>query len=133
MGAASVSMAKDGIIYKQILIDDVEIAASSGTTSNAVNLQHAKPDGYVAIQYVIEGSGTAKIEWLGSIDLTTYLEPSDASDIVTGITATSGPQNDGNDIEQIDFAGMIVPSMKITVTETGGVSGVTVSVWICYQ
>lgn len=62
--------------------------------------------------------GTCKFEYGLTNNYTTYLEPSTAVDIASGITNASGPGSNGADI--VSFTPLPATSMKIKVTETGG-------------
>lgn len=116
---------------KVISISTGAITASSSYTSAAIDLAELvgansraiRPDGFFGLQYTITGNGTAKIEYLLSNDGTTYVEPSAATDIATGLTKTSGPGSDGKDY--VAFSPEVSRYLKIKVTETGGANSVT--------
>ena len=88
----------------QLVVDNKTIAASGKYTSLPVTESRAE-SGVFGIQYRLQGSGTAKFEYLmasGLKGLTNRLnaaldppvifqEPSGASDIASGITVASGP------------------------------------------
>ena len=107
------------------------ISASESSTSAAVDLGAIKPNGYFSLQVTLSGSGTGKGEYLLSNDGITYLEPSSASDIFTGLTATGGPGSDGADI--YSFSPEIARYLKIKITETGGSSSITVTTTLAVQ
>ena len=111
------------------VVDAQTIAASGSYTSAAISL--AVDVGVYSLQYEVSGSGTAKFEYNITNDYTTYLEPSTAVDIATGITATSGPGSDGKDI--VSFSPLPAASIKIVVTETGATNTTTVSAWLATQ
>lgn len=112
------------------IFNSVTIPASGTSTSPILPLQGsiAGIGGYFTVYYEISGSGTAKIEYLGSLDGETFIEPTGASDVGSSLTATSGPGTDGKDI--LSFAPIATPYYKIKVTETGGSSTVTISMWM---
>ena len=102
----------------------VSVAASDSSTSAAIDLEQWRPTGYFTVYWVLTGTGTAKFEYLVSLDGTNYVEPSGASDIASGKTA-------GSDI--VSFTPVVAPYMKIKVTETGGANAVTATVYLCVQ
>jgi hypothetical protein len=111
------------------LHDEQEIAAGGSSTSRWVDIRSL--DGYFSIQITLTGDGTGKLEYLLSNDGINYLEPSNASDITTGFTKTSGPGSDGKDIFSI--SPMVGHYMKIKATETGSSDTITVTTTLCYQ
>ena len=115
---------------KVIKVVDAQTIAASGTyTSSAISL--AVDVGVYSLQYAVTGDGTCKIEYNLTNNYTTYLEPSTAVDIASGLTKTSGPGSDGSDI--VSFTPLPATSMKIKVTETGGANSVTISAWLATQ
>lgn len=104
----------------------VTIDASGSSSSDAIDLQRRGIDGYFSVQVNISGSGTAKVEYLLSNDGVTYIEPTSASDITSGFTATSGPGSDGNGF--FSFQPEPARYMKIKVTETGTASSIVATV-----
>lgn len=117
-----------GPVYGK-LIDAVTISASGSSTSAVfpTNGILNGVSGFFTLQYAITGDGTAKIEYLSSLDGTNYIEPSSATDIATGLTKTSGSGSDGKDV--ISFSPIAAPKYKIKVTETGGANSITITVW----
>jgi len=111
------------------VVDAQTIAAGGSYTSAAISL--AVDVGVYSLQFAVSGSGTAKFEYNITNDYTTYLEPSTAVDIASGITATSGPGSDGKDI--VSFSPLPAASIKIVVTETGTTNTTTVSAWLATQ
>lgn len=113
----------------------VTVAASGSSTSTAIDFGAIKrtwqPDGYFSIQVTLTGSGTAKFEYLISNDGVNFIEPTSASDIATGFTATSGPSSDGKDL--FEFSPEPCRYMKIKVTETGTSNSVVVTVTLMFN
>lgn len=123
------SMAFAGPILNKV-IDATTIVASGNTTSSVIPREGqsmAGIGGYFTLYVAVTGDGTAKIEYLASLDGITYLEPSTATDVATGLTKTSGPGSDGKTI--VRFGPIAAPKYKIKVTETGGANSVIVTVW----
>ena len=115
---------------KVIKVVNAQTIAAGGTyTSAAISL--AVDVGVYSLQYAVSGNGTAKFEYNLTNDYTTYLEPSTATDIATGIIKTSGPGADGKDI--VSFSPLPAASIKIVVTETGATNTTTVSAWLATQ
>ena len=113
-------------IYTVNALTSESIDASGNASSTAIDLKRYKIDGYFSVQVTIAGSGTAKVEYLISNDGTNYIEPTSASDITSGMTATSGPGSDGKDI--FSFSPEPARFMKIKVTETGTSNSITATV-----
>jgi len=111
------------------LINNVTIAAGGSYTSPAIPM--VDPDGYFSIQAEISGSGTAKLEYLVSLDDVNWLEPEGASDIADSLTAASGPGTDGKIIKS--FTPVLATSMKIKATETGTSDSVTITLRMARQ
>lgn len=99
------------------------ISAGGTYTSTAYDLNLAS--GYTSLQIAVTGSGTVKAEYLMSNDGTTYVEPSNATDIITGMTATGGPTSNGKYFVQFnpEFGRFI----KVRFVETGGASSAVVA------
>ena len=113
------------------VIDGVVIAASGTATSQPIDLEtikdHAnntkRATGYFSAEILIEGSGTAKVEFLGSNTgrNETYTEPTGMSDILAASTA-------GRYI--VSFSPPAIKWGQIKATETVGSNTAKVSVWI---
>ncbi len=79
-----------------LVVDNKTIAASGSYTSFPVTVSRAE-SGVFSIHYRLQGSGTAKFEYLmasgleGLTNRVIFQEPLGASDIATGITVASGP------------------------------------------
>ena len=109
------------------VLESIEINGSS-FTSDIVYIGDAQ--GIFSLQYDISGGGTVKLEYLISLDETNYIEPSSASDIATGLTASSGPGGDGQDI--VSFTPILGEYLKIRATESDA-SATTVTVYLGRQ
>jgi len=99
------------------------ISANGSAESDSIPLDGRVNFGNFSLQVLVQGSGVCKFEYLVSIDGRTYVEPSSAIDIATGVN--------GSDI----FSFYTVPCkyLKIKVTETGGASQVTVTANLLIQ
>ena len=118
-------------INTELIFDAETIAAAADSTTDAIDLNKYRPEGYFSLQVTLTGTGTAKIEYLLSNNGDDYLEPSSGEDIVTAHTATSGPGADGKDIYV--FEPEMARFMKIKVTETGGATAVVVTITLTVQ
>jgi len=103
----------------------VEFSASALTqntslTSNPIDINLYKPQGYYSATLTTAGAGTAKLEYLlcDTID-GTYVTPSDASDIVTAHTA-------GTDRYKLEPKVAQFMKIKITETNVGAISAFSV-------
>jgi hypothetical protein len=121
---------EDEIRYK-VTQNAVVITASSSDTSERIDFGTKVPVGFFSVQVTLTGSGTGKVEYELSNDGTNFLTPTEADDIVTAHTVTSGPGSDGKDM--YSFSPMVSRAMKIKVTETGGANPITVTVTLVYQ
>ncbi len=121
----------DRYLNTELILNSETVTAGANTTSDAIDLNKYRPEGYFSLQVTITGSGTAKIEYLLSNNGTDYLEPSTGADITASMTATSGPGSDGKDIFYFDPE----PAryLKIKVTETGGADSVVVTATLMVQ
>ena len=123
--------AAKGVITIIQSMKSTAISASGTYTSPSVDLSKFQVKGHFSIQVKVTGSGTCKFEYLLSNDGSNFLEPSTASDIVTGFTATSGPGSDGKYIYV--FYPEPARYLKIKCTETGGANSVTATVHLFIQ
>ena len=121
----------DQYINTVLLFDAETIALSADSTSDAIDLNKYRPEGYFSLQVTLTGSGTAKIECLQSNNGDDYLVPSGGEDIVTAHTVASGPGADGKHIYR--FYPKPVRYMKIKVTETGGANAIVVTIRLAVQ
>ena len=126
---ASVSASAE---MRVLTVFNAQSTAASGTSSSsAIDLARFQSLGSFSLQVAVSGTGTAKFEYLVSNDGVNYLEPTGASDIATGITATSGPGADGRDIYY--FEPKMARYLKLRVTETGGANAVVVTAYLAIQ
>jgi hypothetical protein len=102
------------------------VSASRSYSATATTFDVENSQGYFSVQASATGSGTAKIEYLVSLDGTNFAEPSGASDILTGLTGASG-------VLTASFQPPICKKIKIAVTETGGSSSITPTVYFMYR
>jgi hypothetical protein len=108
----------------------VTIAANGNYTSGAIDLREIVQNGIFSLEYLITGDGTCKIEYfLCSTKGGTYVEPTTAQDIGSGLTKTSGTS--GRDV--ITFTPEMAPFMKLKVTETGEANSVVVTLKLNIQ
>lgn len=122
--------ASAGMKYADVFTAEA-LEAGGTATSSAIDMLTSQIQGYFSLQLTITGDGTAKIEYECSNDGTTYDEPQDASDLFTGLVKTSGPGADGKLIDQFELE--ICRFVRFVVTETGGVSAVTVTAKLIAQ
>ena len=118
---------RDGIVHAFLTHDEVAIGAGLSSLSKVVELTKAALAGFLAVQWVVTGTGTCKVEFLASIDGINFSVPLDPTIFATptlvdpiqeGITA-------GNAIK--GFQPPLCRWVKILFTETGGVNPVTVT------
>lgn len=106
------------------------ISASGSSTSSAVEL--TADEGAYGVQFIVTGSGTAKLEWYVSADGTNYIQPSGYTTTLTSsFTATSGTGADGK-----DYFNLAIPPahyLKLKASETGGSSSITVKAILIKQ
>lgn len=113
------------------IMDGATAIAASGTYSGTVDdgadawIDVRNREGFFTLEVEdVTGTGTFKAEYqIRSEDATTGPEPNGASDILTGVTATSGPAGDGN--ISVQFATHLGAYIRIVLTETGGAASVT--------
>lgn len=121
----------DGYLHTELIFNSENIAKSANSTTDAIDLNKYRPEGYFSLQVELSGSGTGKFEYLLSNNGVDYMEPATAVDIVTAHTATSGPGADGKDIYY--FEPEPARFMKIKVTETGGSNSIVVTATLLVQ
>lgn len=106
------------------------ITKNTSVTSGAIPLTEIAQNGLFSLEYLITGDGTVTIEYLlCSTEHGTYVEPSTATNIATGLTKSSGTS--GHDI--ITFNPEMAPWMKIKVTETVNSSDAVVTLTLNIQ
>lgn len=107
------------------LFDSQKITAGSSATSESVYIGDA--EGNFSVQYNLSGSGDLKIQYLLSLDGTSYLTPSSASSISSNVTSSSSP-------DIISFSPELAENIKIKVTETSSSDNVTsFNLWLGRQ
>lgn len=107
------------------LFDAVAIAKNANTTSVAIDLRNITPNGKFSVHYIMAGTGTMKLEYLMcATEDGTYLEPSNASDIVAAASA-------GSDILTLEPE--LSPFMKIKATENNVNPITSLTLWINIQ
>ncbi|HDO36185.1 MAG TPA: hypothetical protein ENH07_07830 [Nitrospirae bacterium] len=116
------------IFTKEVFTAEV-IAAGGSAYSSIFDLSQA--GGQFSMQLELTGDGTAKVEWVGSNDGTTFLKPNNANDIVTAFIKTGGPGSDGKHI--YGFVVSLVKFMKIKVIETSTTDPITVTATLAIQ
>lgn len=106
------------------------ITKNTNESSVAVDLREIGQDGIFSVFYTITGSGTLKIEYtVCQTDNGTFIEPSGAADIGSGLTSSSGTS--GSDL--VSFEPELTPFMKIKVTETGTAADGVIDLWLNIQ
>ena len=99
------------------------ITKNTNIFSKPIDLNTIASNGVFSLYYTITGSGTAKIEVLGTNDPDeTYIET--ASDIGSGLTV-------GSDI--LTFAPKLTKHIQIKVTETGTSDDIAITAWLAIQ
>ena len=110
-----------------------EIAASATVYSDILSVSQSA--GNATIELVATGDGTAKVEWVGSLNedaiVTAFLPVENTNDIVTAFTKTSGTGGAGKAI--YSFETRLVSRMAIKITETVGANSVTVTAILAIQ
>jgi len=112
------------------------VGAGATVKSDPIAIGALQPLGMFSLQVVVTGDGTAKIEYeLSNYETTavagSFVTPSDADDIATGLTKTSGSGGDGKDF--LSFSPKVCQNMKIKVTETGEANPVVVTAMLVTQ
>lgn len=111
---------------------DADAVAASGTLlSEIIDLARYSTEGFFSLQVALTGTGTGKCEFLVSNDGVTFIEPTGATDVFSGLTVAGGPGGDGKDI--FSFSPPVARFIRLKLTETGGANGITVTAWIAIQ
>jgi len=121
---AVVALAENNAIKTFSYHSSTALTASGTSELQTYDLNAIKPEGYFSLQYTITGDGTVKFEYYLSNDGSTFVEPSTASDIGSGLTSGSG---------LLQFEPEPARFMKIRATETGGASAATVTTVLMIQ
>jgi len=115
-------------VYK--LFNSQTITKNTNASSVAVDLRQIAQGGFFAVKYTITGTGTVSLEYTScETDDGTFVEPSTADDIATGLTKTSGTS--GTDITS--FKPILNPFLKIKVTETGTSADAVITLYLFIQ
>src|SRR5512146_304651 len=85
---------------KVIRVFSAQAVAAGESAESAIVLDLGYAKGNFAAQWTLTGDGTAKIEYECSIDKATFVTPTTATEIATGITELTGPGGNGKDIAQ---------------------------------
>lgn len=108
------------------IFNNVTIAAGEIATSEPILTMTLS--GYQSLQVSVSGNGTIKFYYKTSNNKIDFLTPYGATDILTGITSTSGPDSNGKMI--LEFSCQFSDHFKIYAMETGGVNSAVVDAWI---
>ncbi|MBW1723484.1 MAG: hypothetical protein JRJ78_15685 [Deltaproteobacteria bacterium] len=120
------------VVSQRTLLENQTVPAGGSVTTDPIQFVGNPPVGYMSIYLSNSGDGEVKVEALGSNDLTNYLMPDGSSAIVTGFGKTSGPDNDGKGLYNVDM-GMVVGGVKFKVTETGGINDANLTLVLVAQ
>lgn len=119
--------ASDITIQRVTVMDgSTAVAAGDDYSGTTTTYTVGNREGFFSIQASATGSGAAKIEYYVSMDGTNFAEPSGASDIITGLTSSSGTVTAA-------FDPPLCESLRIVVTETGGASSITPTIYLMYR
>lgn len=104
-------------------------SVSNNSSAESVEIPLYLAHGNCSLQIEVTGAGTLDFEYELKNSLTNdYVIPSSGAAIITGITSSSGSNNDGKDHVEFNVGSAI--KMKIKATETGGTDPATVTAWI---
>jgi hypothetical protein len=122
---ATVTRTKEDRKHKNKLsLTNQVILAGTSYTTDAIDLENNYGiNGNITLYFELSGDGTAKVEYLVSVDGTNFVTPSTASDILTGFTKTSGTA--GKDIIAVSI--ISARYLKFKFTETGTSDNITVN------
>lgn len=112
------------------VFDEETITAGNSSTSAAIELDFI--EGFFSVMYVITGDGTLKLEYELSHDNSNFVIPSDATEIATSLTKTSGTSG----VDVVAFPTnepAVAPYMKIKATETGSSNSATLTLYLVMQ
>jgi len=96
----------------------VTIAANGTSDPYTLDLTPYQPDGFMSLQFVMTGTGTARIYYTSSNDNVTYVAAEGVSDIITAMV--------GAGEKFIPINPIFSKYMRIYVTETGGANSITI-------
>ena len=124
---ASTSWAGDNPPSRVVVMSgSTAISAGADYSGTSTTFTVGDRQGYFTIQASATGSGTAKIEYYVSVDGTNYAAPQGSSAVITGLTSSSG-------IVNAQFFPDFCEKIRIVVTETGGVSTITPTIYLLYK
>jgi len=105
------------------------IPAGGYITSDVIDLGLAQ-NGYFAIEPTISSVGgcAVTLTYLVSISGVTFLTPTSASNIITGMSETSGPSSNGVDV--YTFTPELGKQMKIRATDVSGATASVIVGWL---
>ena len=103
-------------IITEKLFSAKTIGAGTSETSETINLQNAKTNGFFAVQLTMTGDGTLGLVYEISIDETNFVQPTGFTAITTAFSKTSGTAGDGTDI--IAFNPELCIAIRFTATAT---------------
>ena len=116
--------------YNQIQVIElpaITVAAGQSVDTLRIPLGGIRPNGNFSIIATITSSGTAKIDYLVKSFLAgNFVLPETDSEIITGLTATSGSASDG--VISKPFAPNVAPYLAFRISETGTANSVTVQI-----
>lgn len=122
----------DKYISTKKVFDAVTVLASGNTTSEVIDLNKYKPEGFFSLQITLTDAGTGKFTFLTSNDGIDYYTPTGSSDIVAAHTVASGPATDGKDTYIVDTP-FLVRYLKIKVEETSTTDPIIVTATLAIQ
>jgi hypothetical protein len=97
-------------------------------TTLAIDMNTYRVAGYFSAQLQVSGAGSVTVEYQVSVNGTDYVEPTNASDLFSGVGATGGPGADGKAI--VSFSPVVARYLRLKLTSTGVT---TSSVWVGIQ
>lgn len=119
----------------------IEVAAGATSRSfppNGIGLNDIGVEGYAAVEVTVTGSGTATLGYQYSSDGITWRKPSTQAAIstvetvATGLTASGGPDGDGEFFFQLENL-KTNKRVRFYITETGSSNSVTVTLKLLIQ
>lgn len=131
--AASVTKTKTITDGAALAAGGARCYSTTSATDGYVDVRYA--DGFFGVKVTVAGDGTLKLEYAvsdtGDGYTPVFREPDGASDVITGVTKTSGPGQDG--IVYTYFTPAISNYLTFTCVESGGASAITPTVELMYR
>lgn len=118
-------------IFNPTVFDGITINAGESQESEILDMDWYKPNGDFSLHVVLTGDGTGKLEYQISNSREDFHTPSDAKDIVTSHTKTSGPGNDGKDTYSFDPK--LARFMRFKASETGEANSISLTAVLAIQ